>query len=511
MRPSTRPDQGAPALDIGDRLEPGILERAARPLRVRVGDRARAETDACHAFMLDKLASDTPVYGVSTGFGPLVGEDARPDIDDQADNAFAHLTAGQGPDLPAPVVRACLLVRLHSLARGRSGVTARLLDALVAALATPIAPAVPELGSLGASGDLIPLTYLSQALAGRGYAYLAGERLPARDALRRLGLEPITPDGREALALVNGTSLTSAAAGLALAGLLRSARTAATLTAVLADLLGCERQFLAPPLLDAYGHPEVIRVGEALRERLRGGERAADRPLQEPYSIRCAPQLIGAAWSSLRHVEDVVERDLNNISDNPLFFPEQDLVAHGGNFFTQPAAFAADLMSLVATQLANLAERQLDLLIDPNRNGGLNAMLASDPGSQHGVQGVQLAATAMVIDMRRRATPASVQTVPTNLHNQDVVPCGTHAALNAFQQAGALRLVQGSLAVALRQAAHLSPRRSTAHGCAAVIDRLAELVAPIDPDRPLDGDVRQAADLLDAVAAEEQDASTPTR
>jgi histidine ammonia-lyase/tyrosine ammonia-lyase len=195
---------------------------------------------------------------------------------------------------------------------------------------------------------------------------------------------------------------------------------------------------------------------------------------------------------------------LNGVSDNPLFFPDRDEVVHGGNFFGQPVAFAADLLTLVTTQLGNLAERQIDLLVDPHRNGGLPPMLAAGPGQQHGLQGVQLVATATVAAMRRAATPASMQSLPTNLHNQDVVPLGTQAALNALDQASSLRWLHGSLAVALRQAVHVGARPPTAPACVAILDRLIALVPAVDPDRPLETDVRHAADLLDEIAREHE-------
>ena len=228
---------------------------------------------------------------------------------------------------------------------------------------------------------------------------------------------------------------------------------------------------------------------------------AADRPLQEPYSIRCAPQLIGAALEAVQHAGTVIERDLGGISDNPLFFAEENLVAHGGNFFGQPAAFAADQLSSVAAQLGNLAERQIDLLVDPHRNGGRPPMLATVPGEQHGVQGVQVVATATVVAMRRAAIPAAMQSVPTNWHNQDVVPFGTQAALTALEQAQNLRVLHGCLGVALRQAAFVSPlagRRAVSAGrCADLLTRLGEVVAPIERDRALAAEVRHAADSLD--------------
>ncbi|MEU5255560.1 aromatic amino acid ammonia-lyase [Streptomyces longwoodensis] len=497
-----RDEQASPVLSLPARLTPADLERAAGPIDVRITPGARARVAEGHAFLTARLRSGAVVYGASTGFGPLVGYGGRTEAADQCDNVLAHLTCGQGDDLPPPVVRAMLLVRLAALARGHSAVTPGVLDSLAAVLRTDFAPAVPRLGSVGASGDLIPLAHAVQSLRGRGRAYGGTTQLPAASALARARLQPLALDGRDALALVNGTSLTTAAAALALARLRRAHATALRLTALLADLLGCAPGFASPALLDAYGHPDAVRAGATLRDLLRGTEPTGQRPLQEPYSIRCAPQLLGAVGAGLRHAGETIGDDLGGISDNPLFFPETGETAHGGNFFGQPVAFAADLLTLVAVQTANLAERQLDLLVDPQRNGGLPPMLAPDPGRQHAVQGVQLAATAMTAQMRRTATPASVQSLPTNGHNQDIVPFGTQAALNALDQAALLGLVQGSLALALRQAAHVTARRPTAPACAALLSRLTDALSPVDPDRPLDADVRRAAELLDGMPEE---------
>ncbi|MFJ5302640.1 aromatic amino acid lyase [Streptomyces sp. NPDC088350] len=490
------------ALTLPAQLTPDDLELAAAPLPIRITPEARERAAACQAFLAGRLDSGTTVYGASTGFGPLVGYAGRADAAEQCDNVLAHLSCGQGEDLPVPVVRATLLVRLASLARGHSAVGPQVLDALAAALGTGFTPAVPRLGSVGASGDLIPLAHAVQALRGRGRAYVGDMAMPAAEALDRAGLRPLVLDGRDALALVNGTSLTAAAAGLALARLRRAHATALRLTALLADLLGSAPGFASAALLDAFGHPDAVRAGAALRALLAGTVPTGRRPLQEPYSIRCAPQLLGAVGSSLRHAGEVVGHDLGGISDNPLCFPELDEIAHGGNFFGQPVAFAADLLTLAAVQTGNLAERQLDLLVDPHRNGGLHPMLAREPGRQHAVQGVQIAATAILAQMRRTATPASVQSLPTNGHNQDVVPFGTQAALNALDQADSLRLLHGSLALALRQAAHVGARRPIAPACADLLDRLCDAIPPVDPDRPLDADVRAAADLLDGLPRE---------
>ena len=488
-------------LDVADLLAAG------EPVAVSLSGPMRAGVRECRDFVERCLSGNVPVYGSTTGFGPLVTFSGRPTAPDQCDNVLQHLTAGQGADLPSAVVRATVLVRLWSLAQGRSGVSESVLDTLCAMLGTTFCPVVPSLGSVGASGDLVPMAHLAHALRGSGEAWVDGRRVPAEEGLRLAGLTRLELDGRDALALVNGTSVTTAAAGLALASIRSSVWAAAALTALLADLLGASPAFLSPSSLRAFGHPAVEEVGGWLSEWLNDGEPSGDRPLQEPYSIRCSPHLIGSALEAVEHAAVVIGRDLGGISDNPLFFAEENLVAHGGNFFGQPAAFAADQLSSVAAQLGNLAERQLDLLVDPHRNGGRPPMLATVPGEQHGVQGVQLVATATVVAMRRAAVPAAMQSVPTNWHNQDVVPFGTQAALTAIEQAQKLRVLHGCLAVALRQAAYVGRltgrREASASRCAELLEGLGQVVAPIEADRALAAEVRQAADFLDSYLREQ--------
>jgi len=491
---------GATVVSVTAPLTPNLLEKARDVIRVNVPDDVLRGLARSREFVLDMIDSGTPVYGASTGFGPLVMFRGRSSASAQCDNAINHLLAGHGPDLPPAVVRAAMMARLWSLAKGRSGISTTVITALVDALGSHFAPAVPELGSVGASGDLIPLAYIAQALRGRGHAYVNDQRMASDHALHLAGLSVVQLDGRDALALVNGTSLTAAAAGLAAAMARRACRVGTILSALLVDMLGCDPDFLSAELLDAFGHRQVCEVGAVMRELLTGTALGGGRALQEPYSIRCTPQLIGSVVMSLAHATRVIECDLNGVSDNPLFFEESRKVVHGGNFFGQPSAFAADLLSLATVQLANLAERQLDLLVDPNRNNGLNPMLSPTPGQQHAVQGVQLAATATVASMRRSATPASIQSLPTNLHNQDVVPFGTQAALNALQMTGHLRYIHGALGIAVRQALYVGARTPQAPRCAAITAELVDSLPPIEQDRPLAADVLLAAEILDGVA-----------
>ncbi|WP_236725319.1 HAL/PAL/TAL family ammonia-lyase [Amycolatopsis orientalis] len=491
-------ETAAIVLDPSTPFELEQLDLIGRPTTIELSEDAIAQVTRGREFVEGVLRRNgRPVYGATTGFGPLVVFGGRDSATEQCDNVLQHLTVGQGADLPIPIARASILVRARSLAHGLSGASLSTVDALCRMLSTGFAPVIPIWGSVGASGDLVPLAHAVQSLRGVGHAYVDGERMPARDALGVAGLTPLELDGRDALALVNGTSVTTAAAGLAALSARRSLQVATALTAVLADLLGATPAFVAPSLLKAFGHPDVATTGQELAWWLEGTTPSPDRPLQEPYSVRCTPQLLGAARSAIGWSIETVSHDLRGVSDNPLFFEDEDLVAHGGNFFGQPSAFASDLLSSAVTQVGNLAERQIDMLVDPGRNGGRPPMLASEPGRQHSIQGLQVMSTSLVAAMRRACTPAAMQSLPTNLHNQDVVPFGTQAAVTAYEQAQKLRLLHGALGVALRQAAHLDNRGSTASRCTDLVAALSERIDPIIHDRPLDEDIRIAADVLD--------------
>ena len=255
-------DQTIPMLRVSGELTPDLLERAAKPVGVVVDEETLTKVAVCHEFLLDSLASGRSIYGASTGFGPLVSFAGRAQTADQCDNTLNHLTTGHGGDLEPPIVRAALLTRLWSLTRGRSGVSVSVIEALAAMLRTEFTPAVPRIGSVGASGDLVPLAHAGQALRGIGFAYIGEKRMAADEALRRTGLAPLELEGRDALAVVNGTSLTAAAAGLALASMHRSLNVAQVLSAVMADVLGCDPVYLSTNLLTAYGHRHAGKVAE---------------------------------------------------------------------------------------------------------------------------------------------------------------------------------------------------------------------------------------------------------
>ena len=484
------------ALEVGpaSRLSAADLTRASMDGIVAFDPLALDVVAKTHRFALDKAASDTPIYGWKTGFGPHVEYAAHDEAAVQGDGLILHLQAGQGAALPAEIVRGMLLFRLHTTTQGFSGVSETTVRWLRDALRRDLVPVVPEFGSVGASGDLIPMAHAVAAYRGEGEILLAGVRLPARDALARAGMAPLGLAGRDALALVNGTPLMTSLAAHAVVRNRGQIQTAARLTALLMELVDSPMASLSARLHAVSGHDAHVEIARLIAETA-DAKPADGRCLQEPYSIRCAPQLLGACLTTLRHVETTVERELNGVADNPLFDVESDAVVHGGAFFGQEIAFAADALSNAIVQAANLVERQLALVLEPTRNGGLPLLLSPDPGRFSGLAGVQLSATATVAEMRRLSMPASIGTLPTNGVNQDVVPFGTHAALNAYRQTERLDLVLGALALALRQAFWLKGTRPASAGTESLLTAL-EAIPPITRDRALAADVRRAVNLL---------------
>ncbi len=480
-------------LEVGPatRLTPSLLAAWARD-----PDRAASLPTATrrllrrgHEFAVARAASGEAVYGWTTGFGPLVGFGARCSPEDQGRGLVAHLQAGQGPPLAPLVVRGMLLLRLHTLSQGLSGVSEDCAESLARLLSAGVVPVVPTYGSVGASGDLIPMAHAVAALTGDGYVWDGDRNVHARQALEARGVSPLVLQGRDSLALVNGTALMGATAALALEAYSRQLAATAALTGLLYDLLGAHGQPLRPVLHRSSGHPAHETVAALIGQAAEGRVLNADRPLQEPYSLRCTPQLLGAALRTLRHAWSVVTDELNGVSDNPLFDVEAEEVVHGGNFFGQETAFAMDSLSTAVVQSANLAERQLALLCDPARTDGLPPLLSPRPGLDSGLAGIQLAATAVLAEMRRECVPASVQSIPTNGSNQDVVPMGTHAAQAALRQTERFTWLLGSLAFALRQAFHLVGREPRCLGGTALWPLLCSVPA-LTEDRPLACDVR---------------------
>ena len=442
---------------------------------------------------LDALRkSETPIYGVTTGFGPFVAFSSADEGGiKHGEGLIAHLTAGSGDIAPADAVRATMLIRVHTLAKGYSAIPGSTLNRYIDLLHHNIVPAVPEIGSVGASGDLTPLAHIARVLAGIGYVTDGETIIPAPKALADVGLSPHPLEGREALALVNGTAFMSAYAALAITRAYRLLQYAEALTGWMYRLLGCRAQALDPQLHAVRKHTEQMHSAARIRaEASRYGDwEDTSRPLQEVYSFRCAPQILGACRDNLRYAQRVVETEINGVTDNPVFVeapdqPEGATVLHGGNFQGQQVSFASDALNAALTQVGVLVERQIAALVNPALNDGAPLLLAWTPGACSGLAGGQMTATALVAEMRHRAHPCAISSIPTNGLNQDIVSMGTMAAREAYSQSNRLSSI---LAVAGIACAQLNALREAgrAPGQTTPQPDWMPLIDPIEEDRGL--------------------------
>jgi histidine ammonia-lyase/tyrosine ammonia-lyase len=439
-----------PPLSLGPdvSLTSEVLERTAQTdaPQIRPTDAAQEALKKGRQAMEEVRDAGHSIYGVTTGFGPL--HEYQSDSSSPADHAeglIAHLATGSGDLLEKPVVRAMMGARLQSLAQGHSGIRPSTFSVLGSMLGANVVPAVPEIGSLGASGDLTPLAHVARVCFGRGQVLDAHDNpAPAGPALSQAGIEPASLDARDALALVNGTSFMTAIAALAVARSRRLLHRTEALTGWAYRLLGCSLDPLDPRLHEARGHSGQSDSAASIREEAtrNGNAERDERPLQEVYSLRCAPQILGAVRDQLAYVRDVVETELNGVTDNPVLDPDAPAALHGGNFQGQQIAFAADALNEALTQMGVLAERQLDVLLSPDQTDGAPPMLAWNPGPTSGLAGAQLTATALVAELRQNAQMAGTSSIPTNGDNQDIVSMGALAARTAYDQTEHLVLGQ---------------------------------------------------------------------
>ena len=395
------------------------------------------------------VAEGQVVYGVTTGFGDLASTSIAPaDAARLQQNLLMSHAAGVGPAFPIEVVRAMLLLRANTLALGHSGCRPLIIDRLLEMLATGIHPVVPEQGSLGASGDLAPLAHLALPLIGRGEVEFHGQHVPALIALRQAGLEPLTLEAKEGLALLNGTQMMSAIGALALADADRLARTASVAAAISVEaLLGTDVAFSAAYQL-ARPHPGQVTVAGELRHLLRDSSLQASHhghahKVQDPYSLRCVPQVHGAVRDALDYLRGVLLIELNSATDNPLVFPgggsaDPDtiatgggLVISGGNFHGEPIGLALDFAKLAVAELGSISERRTALLVDARLNGGLPPFLATSSGIDSGLMILQYTAAALVSENKVLVHPATADSIPTSANQEDHVSMGSIAARHA--------------------------------------------------------------------------------
>ena len=472
-----------------------------RGAEVRVDAAAAAVVAASAAAVNRILAKGQPVYGINTGFGKLASVSiAAGDLATLQRNIVLSHAAGTGESSPSAIVRLMMALKLASLAQGASGVqpaTVELLDRMLAAGLTPV---VPAQGSVGASGDLAPLAHMAAAMIGVGEIELAGRRLPATDALIAAGLKPLELGPKEGLALLNGTQFSAANA---LAGLFEAERLLQS--ALITGALSTEAAKGSDTPFDARIHklrrqPGQIAAAAALRQLMSGSAIRAshlvgDSRVQDPYCLRCQPQVMGAALDVLRQAAVTLETEANGVTDNPLIFPDADEALSGGNFHAEPVAFAADMIALAVCEIGSLAERRVAMLVDPALSG-LPAFLTPQPGLNSGFMIPQVTAAALVSENKQRAYPASVDSIPTSANQEDHVSMAAHGARRLLDMTRNATAVVGIELLAAAQGCDFhAPLRSSAP-LEAVRGRLRREVPTLDHDRYFHPDMEAASALV---------------
>jgi histidine ammonia-lyase len=468
---------------------------------VRLAPAAMPAVDRAAATVEAIVARGEPVYGINTGFGRLASvRIAAGDIEQLQRNLVLSHAAGVGDPLPAPIVRLVLALKIASLGQGASGVRPATVRFMETMLERDLVPIVPGQGSVGASGDLAPLAHLSAAMLGVGTIVVGGVARPAAEALAEAGLTPLTLGPKEGLALLNGTQCSTALALAALFGLETLFQAALVTGALSTDAArGSDAPFDAR-IHAVRRHRGQIDTAAALRTLMAGSAIRAshlvnDDRVQDPYCLRCQPQVMGAVLDLARQASRTLAVEANGVSDNPLVFPDGDLSLAGGNFHGEPVAFAADLLALAIAEVDSLAERRVAMLVDPALST-LPAFLTPKPGLNSGFMIPQVTAAALVAENKTRAVPASIDSIPTSANQEDHVSMATHAARRLLPMLdNAVAILGIELLAAAQGCDFRAPLRSSAP-----LERVRALVRAgvphLDDDRYLHPDLIAAAALV---------------
>lgn len=468
---------------------------------VSLGENAKTRIAEANELIDDVVADGEVIYGVNTGFGQMANVRI-------SDDELAHLqknlvlshAVGVGEDLDDEIVRLIMLMKVIALAEGFSGVRAELVETLCEMINHNIYPRIPSRGSVGASGDLAPLAHMAGALIGVGEVRVGGNLMAAAAALKRAGIKPISLAPKEGLALLNGTQVSTA---LAIAAVFRTENLMAAVLvagAMSADAVNGSDTPFDKRIQNVRGHGGQIAVAGVLRELMSGSDIRAshiecDR-VQDPYSIRCQPQVIGACLDALRHVCSVLETEANAVTDNPLVFVDSKSVLSGGNFHAEPVAMVADYLALAISEIGAISERRIALLIDSHLSG-LPAFLIKDGGLNSGFMMAQVTAAALASENKSHAHPASVDSLPTSANQEDHVSMATFAARRLHTM---IDNVADIIAIELLAAAQgiefHHPQRSSP-AIEKVIDSLREISPPYEEDRSLSSDIRRVAATVD--------------
>lgn len=432
------------------------------------------------------------VYGITTGFGKFSDVLVKGEDTEELQLNLIHSHAcGVGEPFPEIVSRAMLLLRANTLLKGFSGVSRAVVEMLIKLINTGINPVIPQQGSLGASGDLVPLAHLALVLIGEGEVYYQGKRCPGLKALQAEGITPITLHAKDGLALINGTQAMTAMGAVAYIESEKLAFQSELIAALTMEGLRGIIDAFDEDVHIARGYQEQVDVAQRMRTILAGSKlitRQGELRVQDAYSLRCIPQVLGATWQALGYVKDKLEIEINAATDNPLIFDNGNKVISGGNFHGQPIAFAMDFLKIAIAELANIAERRIERLVNPQLND-LPAFLSPQPGLQSGAMIMQYCAAALVSENKTLAHPASVDSIPSSANQEDHVSMGTIGSRHAYQiiqnarNVLAIELICALQAVELRGIGKMSPITK------GVYDKARTIAPSITKDRVFSKDI----------------------
>ncbi|MGE0007621.1 MAG: histidine ammonia-lyase [Parvibaculaceae bacterium] len=495
------------SIRIGDRplTLDDVRQALAGPVTVELSEKARAAITRSAETVTRLLATGEAIYGVNTGFGKLARQRiAAADLSALQLNIVRSHAAGVGTPLAAAVVRTILLLKINALSQGASGISVQAMDTLAGLVNRDILPVIPAQGSVGASGDLAPLAHLSLVLIGEGEAFVEGRRVGGREALRAAGLAPVPLGPKEGLALLNGTQVSTA---LALDGLVAAERNAAS--EILAGALSVDAVMGSDTPFDPRIHALRPHPGQQLAARhyrrlmagsaIRASHVSGDERVQDPYSFRCQPQVMGAALDLLGHAARTLLIEANGVSDNPLVFAEDGAVLSGGNFHAEPVAFAADIIAMAVAEMGSISERRIAALIDPTISL-LPPFLIRNPGLNSGFMIPQCTAAALMSENKQLAHPASVDSVPTSANQEDHVSMATHGARRlSLMNANLARIIAIELLAAAEGIDFRRPLASS-KPLEAAYELVRGTAARRESDREFSTDIEAVARLVESGA-----------
>jgi histidine ammonia-lyase len=507
----TRPSRSAASLVLdGDnlRLEDAEHILTGRTLDLSLAPAARRRVEQARRCVLDRLGRGETLYGVNTGFGKLAGVRIEPhEVLALQENLLRSHAVGMGPLLDIGTARLALALRIQALALGFSGVSPELLDRLIAMYNGGVVPAIPEQGSVGASGDLAPLAHLALVVMGEGHAFLCRPGsaprsltpLSGRAALRRAGLEPYRPQSKEGLSLINGTQISTALLAEALVRTRHLACVADVTGAMTVEATKSSQRPFDPRVQAVRPHPGQAACAANLRRLLADSaimvSHAHCSKVQDAYSMRCMPQVHGALRDAIAHVGNVVEREMNSATDNPLVFVDTGEIISGGNFHAQPIALAADLLCAAVADLSSITERRVENLVNPDLSG-LPGFLTPHPGLNSGMMIVQVLAAALVSESRASSFPASVDSIPTSANREDHVSMSTTAARKCRQVVDNTTRVLACELLCAAQGLEFHHGLRPGRGVEAAQRHVREHIRPLGRDRTLHRDLEAAERLI---------------